>query len=89
MTRAARAWRSPACIFLVALSARLLAIALLGTARAAEGQSSWAFGHEAACLADSMRHGESFGDPWCKGTGPSGWLTPVYPGLVALCLKAG
>jgi 4-amino-4-deoxy-L-arabinose transferase-like glycosyltransferase len=89
MTRAARAWRSPACIFLVALGVRLIAIALLGTARAAEGEHPWNFGHEAACLAESLRHGESFGDPWGKGTGPSSWLTPVYPGLVAVCLEAG
>ncbi len=89
LPRARATSRALWCVFLVGLSIRLLAVALLSSARVAEGESIWTFGHEAACVAESIRRGDPCGDPWCKGTGPSGWLTPVYPAFVALCLELG
>ncbi len=86
---ASRSIRSLLVVFLIGLGLRLAAIAVLGTARAAEGLGAWSFGHEVACLAQSLREGGFYGDPWGKGTGPSGWLTPVYPALAALCFELG
>jgi len=70
-------------LFAAALLLRLIALALLAPQRAAQDASAWDFGHEAACLAQSLQRGEGLGDPWGHGTGPSGWLTPPYPALIA------
>ena len=76
-------------LFLIALGLRLVALALVplhfpdGTGT--RGQA-WAWGAEAACLAQSLVEGRGYGDPWARGTGASSWLTPVYPGLIALLM---
>lgn len=58
-------------------------LAVLAPHMAAKGSSAWDFGHEAACLGESMYLGHGLADPWAHGTGPSGWLTPPYPALIA------
>lgn len=70
-------------IFAAALAVRLAALFLLAPHRAAEGSSTWDFGHEAACLGESLLEGRGLADPWAHGTGASGWLTPPYPALLA------
>jgi 4-amino-4-deoxy-L-arabinose transferase-like glycosyltransferase len=81
--------RRLALLFALALLVRLGALAVLAPHRAAEGSSAWDFGHEAACLGESLLRGDGLSDPWAKGTGSSSWLTPPYPallaGLMALC----
>lgn len=72
-----------ALLFGGALLLRLVALAVLAPQHAAQGASAWDFGHEAACLAQSLHQGQGLGDPWGHGTGPSGWLTPPYPALIA------
>ncbi|MCK6446385.1 MAG: hypothetical protein L6Q99_08350 [Planctomycetes bacterium] len=78
-----------ATLFVAALVLRLAVLFVLDSPRLAERGDPWAWGHETACLAESLRHGESYGDPWGKGTGPSTWLTPPYPAFTALCLELG
>lgn len=70
----------------VALAARVGAMLALDSPGRAEGATAWAWGGESAALAASLVEGRGYGDPWAHGTGPSGWLTPPYPGLVALLL---
>ena len=70
----------------VGLLLRLAAMAVLGSPAEVEGFSPWRWGHEPASLADSLLRGDGFGDPFGRDTGPSGWLPPLYPGLVALCM---
>ncbi len=80
---------SASILFAVALLLRVAASAVLDAPRLAQAGVAFDFGAEAACLADSIhRHGQ-FGDPWGHGTGPSSWLTPPYPALVAMCLELG
>jgi 4-amino-4-deoxy-L-arabinose transferase-like glycosyltransferase len=74
-------------LFGVALALRLAAVAALDSPRLAQSGRAWDFGAEAACLADSFLRGAGYGDPWAQGTGPSSWLTPPYPALVALCFE--
>ncbi|HTF88918.1 MAG TPA: hypothetical protein VK843_10955 [Planctomycetota bacterium] len=70
-------------LFLAALALRLVALLVLAPHRAADGRSAWDFGHEAACLGQSIWLGHGLADPWAHGTGPSAWLTPPYPALIA------
>jgi hypothetical protein len=70
-----------------ALALRLAAMFALGTPEKARGDA-WDWGHESACLAQSLVDGGPYGDPWDKGTGPSAWLTPPYPALLAVLWKA-
>lgn len=79
----------PMVIVGVAIALRLLVLVALDPARAAVGASAWEWGAEQACLADSLLRGQGFGDPWAQGSGPSAWLTPIYPALLAACMKIG
>ncbi len=81
-----RGWMA---LLLVALLLRLGAMVALGTPEAAAGLTPWKWGGESACLADSVLDGRGYGDPWAHDTGPSGWLTPPYPLVIALCLAVG
>jgi hypothetical protein len=85
----ARYLNRPWVLFSFALGLRLLALALLPLHfPEADGARSrtWAWGAEAACLAQSLFEGRGYGDPWCLDTGPSAWLTPVYSSLIALLM---
>jgi hypothetical protein len=75
-------------LFAVALALRLFAVFALDTPGDARGESAWKWGGESACLAQSLADGRGYGDPWCKGTGPSSWLTPPYPALVAVLMRS-
>jgi 4-amino-4-deoxy-L-arabinose transferase-like glycosyltransferase len=70
-------------LFVSALALRLIVLALLAPQRAATGGNAWDFGHEEACLGQSIWLGHGLSDPWGHGTGPSAWLTPPYPALLA------
>lgn len=72
-------------IFVVAFVARMAAMWLLHTPGIAEGKTAWDWGWEPTALAQSILDGGSYGNPFGKESGPSSWLTPVYPGIVALC----
>lgn len=82
-------------MFWVALVVRVAAIfAFQSPARVDEG--AWEFGFEAACIARSLHEGEGFAgqwtrieSPWNQGSGTTGWLGPIYPGLVAGAFALG
>ena len=70
-------------IFLVALAARL------GFAWHEQGKfphdvlAPAMFSQETGSIAKSLATGKGFSSPFGKDTGPTAWLTPVYPWLVA------
>ncbi len=41
------------------------------------------WGNEAARIAASLANGQGFSSPWALRTGPSAWIPPVYPFLLA------
>src|SRR5208283_4896298 len=47
----------------------------------------WHFGYEAGRIARSIVQGRGFGSPLFEDTGPTAWMTPVYPYLVAGVFK--
>ncbi|HUR27422.1 MAG TPA: hypothetical protein VM509_04495 [Planctomycetota bacterium] len=80
-----RVWRRRrqlASLFALAYALRSLLLLSFASRLGREG-SAWDFGHEAACLGNSLWLGHGFADPWGHGTGASSWLTPPYPALLA------
>lgn len=47
----------------------------------------WPFGYETGRIALSIAQGHGFGSPLFANTGPTAWMTPVYPYLVAAVFK--
>lgn len=74
-------------LFAVALLVRLAALVAFDAAGEARGAQTWYWGHETACVAQAIAEGRGVADPWCQGTGATAWLTPVYPSIVAACLR--
>ena len=89
--RAARAARR---LFAVALAVRIAFLLAYDSPGAARGKDAWSWGYEAACVARSVAEGEGFASPWRRAvppwdvaSGPTGWLPPAYPALLALLMK--
>jgi len=51
------------------------------------GKGTWDFGYEAGSIARSLASGEGYSSPFGGSTGPTAWLAPVYPLLVAAVFK--
>jgi len=80
-------WQSPAVIFLVALTLRLVAVRLFYNSTWNEYADHLYFGFETGRIARSIAEGHGFGNPLSVPTGPTAWLTPIYPYLVAGAFK--
>lgn len=83
--RAGRLPREAWIVFVVALVVRLAALKVLGSAdKPPLGRATFHdFGWEEFAVAESVARGEGFADTFGGGTGPSAWVAPVYPVLVA------
>ena len=80
-------WQSPLAIFFVALALRLVAVSLFYRSTWNEYEDHLYFGFETGRIARSIAEGHGFGNPLSVPTGPTAWLTPVYPYLVATVFK--
>ncbi len=79
-----RLWQSLTVITLVALALRLVAIRFFyGTTWNDYYENHLMFGFETGRIARSIAEGHGFGNPLSVETGPTAWLTPVYPYLLA------
>jgi len=85
--------REALSILLVALVLRLAFVVAFDTPADAN-RGLWEWGYEAGSIARSITEGQGFAntwtrdvEPWSSGSGPTGWLVPVYPGLLALLLE--
>jgi len=80
-------------VVLLALGLRLGMLAFLGDAtgfRQAEHSErgvAWDWGYEQGAIAQAIADGRGFADPFLRGSGPTGWATPLYPLLVAALLE--
>src|SRR6202046_5846117 len=45
------------------------------------------FLNEAGNIAFSLAKGHGFSSPWWQETGPTAWLTPVYPWIVSVIYR--
>lgn len=80
-------WQSPLAIFLVAFSLRLVAVRLYYNSTWNEYEDHLYFGFETGRIARSIAEGHGYGNPLSVPTGPTAWLTPIYPCLVAAVFK--
>ncbi len=74
-------------IVLVALAIRLAVMVFLLPEQLEPQRDHWHFGYETGRIARSIVEGRGFSSPLFGDTGPSAWLTPVYPYLVAGVFK--
>jgi hypothetical protein len=71
----------------VALVIRLVVMVFLLPEQLNPDRNHWHFGYEAGKIADSIAQGRGFSSPLFADTGPTAWMTPVYPYLVAGVFK--
>lgn len=74
-------------LVMIALALRLAAMAFLYPERTDPYRDHWRFGGEAGRIARSIAQGEGFSNPLFGRTGPTAWLAPVYPFLLAGIFK--
>lgn len=80
-------WKSRWCIVLVALAVRLVAMSFLYQEHLNPQHDHWSFGGEVGDIARSLVQGKGFGNPMFADTGPTAWLPPIYPSLLALVFR--
>ena len=79
-----RVLKRPWVIFLVALSVRLLVMLYM---QSFQIQDTWKFGFETGRIASSIASGHGFSSPLQGPSGPTAWLPPVYPYMLASIFK--
>ncbi|HEX6505048.1 MAG TPA: glycosyltransferase family 39 protein [Terriglobales bacterium] len=72
---------------LAALVARLVVMAFLYTEQLDPARDHWKFAYETGRIARSLASGQGFSNPLFENTGPTAFLTPVYPAIVAGVFK--
>jgi 4-amino-4-deoxy-L-arabinose transferase-like glycosyltransferase len=85
------ALHAPARIFWVALAVRVLYITLAHTYRIRPAEDHFQFGWEAGRIARALVTGYGYSDPFANAylahTGPTAWLPPLYPLLMAAIFR--
>ena len=72
---------------LVALTLRLAVAAFLYPEHLTPDRDHWKFAGETGRIARSLAEGKGFASPFFADTGPTAWLTPVFPLLLAGIFK--
>ena len=80
-------WRSPWTMFWVGFIARVLYMTLAHTYRVRAAEDHFQFAWEAGRIARAVVTGHGYSDPFLPGTGPTAWLAPIYPLLIAASFK--
>jgi 4-amino-4-deoxy-L-arabinose transferase-like glycosyltransferase len=78
-----RVWQSLPFITLVALALRLVAVGFLYKDTWNDFRDHLLFGFEIGRIARSLAAGHGYGNPMLMETGPTAWMTPIYPYLLA------
>ena len=79
--------RSLFWMVVVALALRLVVMLFLYPERTDPYRDHWRMGGEAGRIARSIAQGEGFSNPLFGRTGPTAWLAPVFPYLLAGIFK--
>ena len=80
-------FRAPCLIFWIALLVRILVIAIGHTYRIRPFQDHFQFGWEMGRVARALATGYGYADPFVGHTGPTAWVPPLYPLLMAAVFK--
>lgn len=81
-TRAKLHW-----ILTIALALRLIVSLCVVGDLTDPGREHWHFGYETGRVARSLATGHGFGNPLYAPSGPTAWLAPIYPGILAAIFK--
>lgn len=82
-----RVWESLPVITLAALAVRMIAVSFLYGRTWNDFRDHLLFGFEIGRIARSIAEGHGFGSPMLVETGPTAWMTPLYPYLLAGVFK--
>ncbi|MDE1154329.1 MAG: hypothetical protein PW735_01205 [Acidobacteriaceae bacterium] len=80
-------FRAPSNIFWAAFAIRLLCILIGHTFRVRSLDDHFDYGFEAGRIARSLVLGHGYSSPFNGNSGPTAWLPPLYPLLMALAFK--
>jgi Dolichyl-phosphate-mannose-protein mannosyltransferase len=80
-------FRAPRLIFWTALAVRIVVITLGHTYRIRPFQDHFQFGWEMGRVARALATGYGYADPFVGHTGPTAWVPPLYPLLMAAVFK--
>lgn len=84
---ARRRFAAPWVIFWVALAVRLAYVVLAHTYRVRPYEDHFGFGWEMGRIARALATGYGYADPFRGHTGPTTWVTPAYPLIIAGVFK--
>ena len=75
-------------MFGVALAVRIACLLVYDNPGEISGkETSWDWGFEQAAIAEALARGDGFSDAFARGSGATGWSTPVFPTLLAALVK--
>lgn len=81
-------WRRPEVLFvLLAFALRIGFMLADHTYRFPAVKNHFAFGYETGSIAGAIARGEGFSSPFAEPTGPTAWIGPVYPYMLAGIFK--
>ncbi len=80
-------FQAPWSVFWVAFAVRMLYMTLAHTWRVRPYGDHFQFGWEMARIARALVSGYGYADPFNGHTGPTAWVTPLYPLLIAGVFK--
>src|SRR6202451_4844324 len=72
---------------LTALAIRLIVMGFLLPEQLDPSRDHWHFGYETGRIARSIVQGHGFSSPLFADTGPTAWMSPIYPYIVAGVFK--
>ena len=87
VTEGRRWFTSPWMIFCAAFGLRVAVILIGHTYKVRTDQANFNFGFEAGRIARSVATGHGYANPFNGVSGPTAWLTPLYPLLMAAAFK--
>lgn len=82
-----QSFRAPKAIFWTAFGLRLAVILIGHTYKIRLDQDHFNFGFEAGRIARALVTGHGYANPFNGDSGPTAWLPPLYPLLIALAFK--
>jgi len=80
-------WQKPWMIFWVGFALRVVVILVGHTYKIRTDQANFNFGFEAGRIARSLVAGHGYANPFNGLSGPTAWLPPLYPLLMAAAFK--
>lgn len=87
MRRPRARFRAPQTIFWVGFLLRIAVILVAHTYKLRSEYEHFNFGFEAGRIARSLVQGQGYANPFNGPSGPTAWLPPIYPLLLAGCFK--